>query len=68
MRTFRFPAGRILTDPAANRRWYDDWGVMAGGCDCAYCRNFLAAYLVYSLVTFQNCWCNTFFEIIKNIV
>ena len=43
MRTFRFPAGRILTDPSANRRWYDDWGVMAGGCDCAYCRNFLAA-------------------------
>lgn len=43
MKEFVFPAGRIFTDPAANRAWYDTYGAPAGGCDCAYCRNFLAA-------------------------
>lgn len=43
MKEFVFPAGRIATDPTANRVWYDNCGTPAGGCDCAYCRNFLAA-------------------------
>lgn len=43
MTEFVFPSGRIRTDPAANRAWYDAHGQAAGGCDCAYCRNFLAA-------------------------
>lgn len=34
---------RLHTDPAANRVWYEAHGERAGGCDCAYCRNFMAA-------------------------
>ena len=33
----------IQADVEATRRWYDAYGDAAGGCDCAYCRNFAAA-------------------------
>ena len=34
---------RIQVDVEATRNWYDLYGEPAGGCDCAYCRNFTAA-------------------------
>ena len=34
---------RLEVDIEATRRWYDAYGDDAGGCDCAYCRNFAAA-------------------------
>lgn len=33
----------IQVDVEATRKWYDIYGEPAGGCDCAYCRNFTAA-------------------------
>lgn len=33
----------IRVDVEATRNWYDLYGEPAGGCDCAYCRNFTAA-------------------------
>ena len=34
---------RLEVDVEATRNWYDLYGEPAGGCDCAYCRNYAAA-------------------------
>lgn len=43
MTEFVFAPYRLLVDVEATRAWYDAYGEPAGGCGCAYCRNFLAA-------------------------
>lgn len=43
MREIVFENCRIQVDVAATRSYYDAHGEIAGGCDCAYCRNFAAA-------------------------
>ena len=43
MTEFVFGPYRLEVDAEATRRWYDTYGDDAGGCDCAYCRNFAAA-------------------------
>ena len=42
MTEFTFGTYRLLADVEATRSWYAAHGLPAGGCDCAYCRNFLA--------------------------
>lgn len=43
MTEFAFNGSRLEVDVEATRSWYAAHGEMAGGCGCAYCRNFLAA-------------------------
>ena len=43
MAEFVFGTYRLEADVAATRAWYAAHGEIAGGCDCAYCRNFAAA-------------------------
>lgn len=43
MTEFVFGPYRLEVDVEATRNWYDLYGEPAGGCDCAYCRNFTAA-------------------------
>lgn len=42
MTEFTFGTYRLLADIPATRAWYETHGLPAGGCDCAYCRNFSA--------------------------
>ena len=43
MAEFVFGPYRLEVDVEATRNWYDLYGEPAGGCDCAYCRNYAAA-------------------------
>jgi hypothetical protein len=43
MTEFTIGPCRLLVDAEATRAWYAARGEIAGGCDCAYCRNFAAA-------------------------
>lgn len=43
MTEFVFGDHHIKVDVEATRTWYAAHGEIAGGCDCAYCRNFAAA-------------------------
>lgn len=43
MAEFTFGNYRLLVDVEKTRAWYAAHGEIAGGCSCAYCRNFAAA-------------------------
>ena len=43
MTKFAFGPCRLTVDVKRTRDWYAAHGEVAGGCDCAYCRNFTAA-------------------------
>ena len=43
MRGIVIERARIQVDAEATRAYYDAYGKIAGGCGCAYCRNFAAA-------------------------
>lgn len=49
MREIVFENYRIQVDAEATRAYYDAHGEIAGGCGCAYCRNFAAAAETVSL-------------------